>query len=139
MGLIPNNTTMNKRIIALYSEIIGNCLWVPFIIKNSHTSKMNLSLDLFVSMYACMCTPALVYMWRSEYSLWELVLSCHLIGPILSGLSWCQVPLPAELPCQPEFAFGIQNLSTLNRPCFLLSLFHLSNLAPKMRTQSRFI
>lgn len=52
---------MSKRIIALYSKVIGNSLWVPFIIKNSHIGKMNLSLHLFVSMYACMCTCLGVY------------------------------------------------------------------------------
>lgn len=136
MGLISTNTTMSKGIIALYSKVIGNCLWVPFIIKNSHIGKMNLSLHLFVSMYACMCTCLGVYM--EIYVGVGSLLPPHR-APILSGLSWCQVPLPAELPCQSEFAFGIQNLNTLNRSCFLLSLFHLSNLAPKMRTQSRFI
>ena len=53
-----------------------------------------------VCMCVCAATCDMIYMWRSEDNLWELILSFHHVDPEVEVLSGCQDRLQEPLPTE---------------------------------------
>lgn len=121
LGWIHGTTTTSKRKIALYSEVIKtqqnkNCLLDSFYKRNQSYKWDEFALHSCGGhaqlIHVHICLGVYVEFRRQPVGVASLLPPCR--APVIR-LVWCQAPISAELPCQPEFAFGIQNLNILDK------------------------